>query len=144
MSRMRMTFFVVVFLALGAIVGALAASSTQPSLEELVKEVKALTGRVNQLEKQLKSVQSGAKPGDALEKEGRVAFGQINALISDGKIDGLLDGNIEMAEASSLEELKKRLAESIQQHQAQFPGTWPPKDLERQRFIEISAGIRTN
>ena len=87
MSRMRMTFFVVVILALGAIVGALAASSTQPSLEELVKEVKALTGRVNQLEKQLKSVQSGAKPGDALEKEGRVAFGQINALISDGKID---------------------------------------------------------
>ncbi len=33
MSRMRMTFFVVVFLALGAIVGALAASSTQPSLD---------------------------------------------------------------------------------------------------------------
>ena len=87
MSRLRMAFFVVLFLALGAVVGALAASTSQPSLDELIKQVEALTKRVEQLEEQLQAVKAGARPSDALEQEARGAFAKVNQLIGTGKID---------------------------------------------------------
>jgi thioredoxin-like negative regulator of GroEL len=84
-NRLSMGFVLTVVLALAVACSSAGAGST----EDLEKQVQTLTQRVEALEKELAAVKAAgaqAQPNAQLEQEANAALGQINQLVTAGKI----------------------------------------------------------
>lgn len=87
MSRIRLSLALVLMLGLAVIAGC--GSSSAGSTEDLEKQVKALTQRIETLERELaavKSAQATGQPNAELEQQATAALGQINQLVAAGKV----------------------------------------------------------
>ncbi len=87
MSRSR--FFWVPVLMLGLAVVAGCSPSSAGSTEDLEKQIKALTQRIETLERELaavKTAQATGQPSPELEQQATAALGQINQLVAAGKV----------------------------------------------------------
>jgi len=87
MSRNRLSMGLVLTVVLALAVAC--SSSSAGSTEDLEKQLQTLTKRVETLEKELAAVKAAgarAQPNPQLEQEANAALGQINQLVTAGKI----------------------------------------------------------